>query len=249
MGSVHNSSQSATGTRVDFRWKYVKFIGYLGRARTGELDLDLVIAGQYQVPSTQCALSPEWHHQKCVRNPKTHRAKQRAAKQENHQSASPDLRGWGGREWVESWVRRERERALECWPKITHSWVSPTAGQALVESSGLEFCPQTLALFFRLCSVQSWVRLVCSRCVVRFWCDSFFVLLLLFRLCCLLTRPPAPALPLPLFTRCRVVCVTFRIHLQQRAQKKIHNGDKQPLCKARTSTGTSMMTMTGWHSH
>lgn len=50
MGSVHNSSQSATGTRVDFRWKYAKFNGYLGPARA-ELDLDLVIAGQYPVRS------------------------------------------------------------------------------------------------------------------------------------------------------------------------------------------------------
>lgn len=58
MGSVHNSSQSATGTRVDFRWKYAKFIGYLGRARTGELDLDLVIAGHYQVPRTQYPVRP-----------------------------------------------------------------------------------------------------------------------------------------------------------------------------------------------
>lgn len=229
-----------------------KFNGYLGSAR-GELDLDMVIAGQYQVHSTQWVLlcRPIGRSgiikNACVIPNRT----ERNTELQNRKIIRVPALICGVGE-VESGSR------VECVG--SGSW---SAGQKLriAESAQHQGKPlssplvwnlsQTLALFFRLCSVR-WFRLAWFRCA-WFGFDAIpFASSLTFSTLLPSNSPSlplsrSPALPPSLFTRCRVVCVTFRIHLQQRA-KKIHNGDKQPLCK--TSSGTSTtMTMTGWHSH
>lgn len=170
MGSVHNSSQSATGTRVDFKWKYAKFNGYLGNVRAGhELDwtglesyLDLVIAGQQQqqqVFSVPYGDAPqrEWHHQKCVRNPKT-----QSWKTGKSSECQTRFEGMG----VDVDVDVEELSAGQKL-RIAESAQHQRRGE-LLSSPPAWNLSQSFALFFF--SLFSFLPLLCvgSRCVVRF---------------------------------------------------------------------------------
>jgi len=97
MGSVHNSSQSETGTRVDFSWKYSKFNGLPWRwSHTGNKyreSFEVVIAVQ---PTSGIIKNACGKQKQCVipkhtytpkgRNRETERNREETErKQENHQ--------------------------------------------------------------------------------------------------------------------------------------------------------------------
>lgn len=158
--------------------------------RTG-LDsyLDLVIAGQQQqVFSVPYGDAPqrEWHHQKCVRNPKTQSWK--TGKSSECQTRFEGM-GVDVNVDVEELSAGQKLRIAE---SAQHQ--APEARRALVESSCLEFVPKFRIVFFFLFSH------FCLCCALGpgawFGFDAIstaftalLLSLLLFRLCCLLNRP------------------------------------------------------------